>query len=251
MTVDVDTVGRIWIGYVQQSTGYVIARWLEPPGSARDDAPRLSEPIILARVADEKDMCSVLAFAGHIGVMWSDEKADAISFRSRRDDDDPRSWLAAEVVARGHGVSDNHINLAAESNGRVWAVTKDRWDQFTLRRRNSAGHWDLAVPVLPSGRIGTRPIVVVAEEFGTGYVAYTHWPSSVRDRISREPHSIRMREFALATGAMGLESRVLSGAWSFNNVTATKQPVEAQSGLLLAAGDRTRVGYLWLSLPRP
>ena len=251
MTADIDTAGRIWIGYVQESTGNVLARWLEPTRSAGDGAPRLSEPVVLAGGTDNEDICSVLAFSAQIGVMWSDENADAFFFRTRRDVDDPHDWQAAEMVAQGGGVGDNHINLATESNGRIWAVTKDSVDRFTLRRRNSAGRWDLAVPVLPSGRIGTRPIVVVAEELGTGYVAYTHWPSTVWDRVSRKPHTIRMREFILDTGVMGRETRVLAGERAFNNVTSTKQPADAESGLLIAAGDRTRVGYLWLSLPRP
>jgi hypothetical protein len=241
VTVDIDSEGRIWIAYLEQNSGRVLAHWLAPD-AAGEDVASPTEPFVLGEDANEDDLCAILAFSGQVGVFWSDQNADAFFFRIHRDPDPPDAWQPGEVVAQGGGVADDHVHLAGELNGRIWAVTKDSVDQFTLRRRGIDGQWDLAVPVLPTGQTGTRPIVVLAEQLGTGYVAYTDW--------SDKPHAIRMREFSLETGAVGAETVLLEGPRPFNNVTSTKQLVDARGGLLFAASDGTRVGYRWLPLAR-
>ena len=249
-TCDVDSRGLVWIAYVDQEKLRTVVRVFNPERPADGVGPEIE----LGAGMSRDDIASVVAFKGHVGVFWSDQKSDHFFFRVHADGEDPAKWAPAETIGSTRGVADDHVNLAADSEGRVWTVTKDGFDQFTLRRRSTDGKWDAAVPILPKEVVatrpgpradgtrpgGTRPIVVLCEETQTAFVAYTDW--------AHKPMRVCLHPVSMTSLHVGPMLPIIHGPHGFNNVTSTKAPITRKSGLLLLArGTRTR----WVILPLP
>lgn len=216
------------LGYVHER-GEAVVRSFSP----QDPAAGFTAPHALATVG-RFDIAAVAAFKGHVGVLWCHQKAQRLLFRARRDGDPLDQWGPEEEVASGENVANDHINLAADAEGDLWAVTKGQtglkitFAQLTLRRRNAQGKWDKAIPLLSPPANGTRPVVVLDAEKPVAYVLYTN-------RVPK-PNVICLRRVSLADGTVGEELKVLAADYDLNNATDTKGMVGEASGLMALAG---------------
>ncbi len=185
-------------------------------------------PVVLQSGVNADDICSVVAFGGNkIGVFWSDQNRDEFGFRVHNDSDAPTSWSAEESVYAGSGHADDHINLAFDSLGRVYAITKDAHDRMALHRRGVNGGWTTKTSV--SGGSSTRGIVMVAEQDAKVYILYTRWGVS--------PNPIQYRVADINTLTFGGETTFITSGSSMNNVTGMKQILPAGSLIAAAANS--------------
>jgi len=215
MTCDVDSKGTLWVAYVDEG-GQVVVHPFPPE---RPDSG-FGAGQVLASVGPF-DVAAVAAFKGHAGVLWCHQKAHRLLFRAHADGEPAGRWGPEEVVADALGVANDHVNLAADSAGNLWAVTKHQSGprmppvQFSLRRRNASGKWDKAFPVIPPGQNRTRPVVVLDAE---------------------KPWPVLLRRVSLDDGRLGEETKVLSADYDVNNATDCKAMVNEATGLMVLGG---------------
>src|SRR5262249_29633445 len=109
---------------------------------------------------DNDDICSVIHFGNHIGVMWSDQVQTNFFFTTHLDGAVDSDWTPVETPLPGE--ADDHINLAADSSGRVYAVVKNQFNQTKLLRRNVGGGWQQFLVVDTGNRV-TRARMLLDE----------------------------------------------------------------------------------------
>ncbi|MCX7392591.1 MAG: hypothetical protein NTW75_00530 [Planctomycetales bacterium] len=220
MVLEQDSRGRLWTAVEGQNSINVYY------STSEDHRTWIQTPVVLQTGVDSDDICSIVAFAGNrIGVFWSDQKRDEFGFRIHDDSDAPTAWSLEEVVYAGSGHADDHIDLAFDSMGRVYAITKDDFDRMALHRRGVNGGWTTKTNV--SGGDSTRGIVMVAEQDSRVYVLYTCWDKS--------PNPIHYRMADIETLDFGGETTFITSSKSMNDVTGMKQLLPA--GALIAAAS--------------
>jgi hypothetical protein len=173
-TIEEDSTGRLWIS--SDATTTIEVRYSDGLHTS------WSAPITIASGITKDDICSVIAMPNDsIGVMWSNQNAKRFGFRVHVDGTDVSQWSTDEVPAGqsalniGHGMADDHIHLAMESNGTLYAAVKTSYDKspnphISLLVRRPTGVWDNLYLVDMSG---TRPVAVVDEAAGQLIIAYT------------------------------------------------------------------------------
>ena len=136
MVLDQDSTGRLWATTMTGGAVYVYY------STSANHLTWSNSPIVLSTGASADDISSVIAFGGNrIGVFWSDQPHDRFSFRIHLDSDDPATWGAQEIAFFGNGQTDDHVNVATDSQGRVYAITKDSIDRMRVHRRATDGTW--------------------------------------------------------------------------------------------------------------
>ena len=229
-TLDVDTTGRLWLAYDNGSQ--IDVQYSDAPYSL------WSGPITIASGIDDDDISAVVAFDGQIGVFWSDQSTQRFGFRVHLDGDDPLLWSANELPAAqsalniGGGMADDHINLAASSDGTLYAAVKTSYDQSSataigLLVRRPDGTWDSLYEVDTQG---TRPIVELNEATGSLLVIY-------REQNTSGP--IVYRESSISTIAFGERTTLLAGS-GWNDPSGMKQ--NSSSDLVVIASDGGLLG---------
>ncbi|CAN5791317.1 hypothetical protein BH24ACT15_BH24ACT15_30920 [soil metagenome] len=238
-TIDQDSLGRLWVTYTQasrvwvthslDSTGTTWTKGFQPPG--------------VDTVIKSDDLSALIAFGTSIGVLWSDQESGLFRFAIHNDADGDDVWRS-EVASSGSGSADDHINLkqlVGDSQGRIFAAIKtSKGDLSTdppgatlvgvLTRTpqpDGTGTWSLA----PAGTVAddhTRPIIMIDKTnqelyfFATAPVAggdifYKKAPLS---NISFGP---------------GRGTPFVDAAAVVNNASGAKDPVTAESGLVILA----------------
>ena len=86
---------------------------------------------------------AVLFGGNKIGILWSDQRGQKLSFRWRWENDAPNVWQPTETIRSGFGCVDDHINMKADSQGRIYVVAKDFFDGVYVARRDANGAWAL------------------------------------------------------------------------------------------------------------
>jgi hypothetical protein len=209
MVLDQDSTGRLWATY-EGNDGDIHACWSTSPDHRQWFAPGL----VIASGVNPDDISSVVAFDHKVGIFWSDQNRWQFGFRVHRDEDPPTVWQPVEVVASGHGISDDHINVKADGLGNVYAVCKDLYNHMRLFRRDvRTGRWSIKTGVIPG--TGTRGIVLVCDADQKLYVPYTNWSGSSLN--------IYLRSSSYSKLAFQTQSAPLINGATLNNVTGTKQ----------------------------
>ena len=229
-----DSTGQIWATW-RQGTSIFVNRTVCNPTC---DDKVWGTPLVLASVSSD-DVSSVIAFGGNkVGVMWSDQNGDRDLFAVHADSAADDVWTI-ETALQGPGMADDHINLKADSTGRIFAAVKTSrggsTDPLTmLLTRSAAGVWSSAVFGLKRDH-HTRPIVELDEAAGVLHMFATAPESGGVIYEKTAP-------VAAVSFAPGLGTPVLKDAdGSLNNVTSTKQNVSSASGLVVvASGSASR-----------
>ncbi|MFD1506949.1 Ig-like domain-containing protein, partial [Georgenia yuyongxinii] len=211
-TIDIDSVGRMWVAYDTAST--VRVQYSDAPYAS------FSSPITLAAGIATDDIAAVTAMPGQVGVMWSNQNSKRFGFRTHVDGASASTWTPDEVPASqsavnvGGGMADDHINLTAGSDGTLYAAVKTSYNSskqpaIGLLVRRPSGSWDRLYPVDGSG---TRGIVVLNEEDETVRVIYS---------AAVNYADIMTRTASMADLSFGAAQTLMSGR--FNNATSTKE----------------------------
>lgn len=150
-----DGRGEWWIAY-----GLGRQMWVR---TSRDGWRRAVQ--VSATAATEDDICAIVAVGGGVGVIWSDQAADTVWFRWRRDG--APQWGPIEAIDQGGKTADDHIRASVSADGRLLVAMKNSVDrvgvpQLVLRERSPAGKWS-SRPYAPRTSDGepTRPAVLL------------------------------------------------------------------------------------------
>ena len=238
-----DTTGKLWVTYTQNNEVYV--------NHSLDDDLNWAKPFVLpvkGTIVDPDDVSSIIAFDSQIGVMWSNQVDNATYFATHRDGEDDDAWQASPAFQES-GAADDHINLKADSSGRVFAAVKTSFDEAEnsdsstpvnfLLVRDRDGIWSRHV----FGRKGdahTKPTVLLDEEHGTVYVFATT-PCCEGGSIYYKQTSMDDISFVGGKGVPFIQSANNS---HINDATSTKQNLGVETGLLVQASDKTSSNYL-------
>src|SRR5262245_8359281 len=221
-----DSTGRLWFTYEAMNQ-----IWVDYSISAdhRTWSPALS---IGTGVAAD-DISTVVAFGGNkIGVIWSDQTAWRTVMRVHRDTDAPNTWQSSEVIRSGYGTTDDHLNVVADTSGRLFLVVKDYFDTIWVCRRETAGTWTLALGANGLD-CGTRPIIQVDEAASKLYLFYTRWTECANigtNNIEMRASDMEAMHFSMPVVVMSASSQ------SMNDVQGTKQLLPQGSAAIICQG---------------
>ncbi|MGH3021986.1 MAG: calcium-binding protein [Gaiellaceae bacterium] len=178
LTIDVDSNGAIWATWVQQAPGpgpHQVYVKKTGDGCVTTPANCSFGPVgVLDALVGADDISAIVRFGGNkIGVMWSDTSDTSVPavatlhFGIHNDGDPLATWTAETVVSAPKAV-DDHINLKADSLGRVYAVTKTKFTSAInagtrLHRRLAAGGWQ-TFTVSQAHLDRTRPILLLDQQ---------------------------------------------------------------------------------------
>ncbi len=169
LVIDKDSTGRLWATWVEDGQVYV-NRTLEGD-------TRWGEPFVLPAegVQVGPDVASLVAFDGDkIGVFWGNQKTGLFYFAVHLDGSPDEAWEPSETIADA-GYAADHVNLKADSSGRVYAAVKTQGERVRsplvslLVRDQATGTWTTHA----FGRVAdrhSRPIVLVNERLGAVYL---------------------------------------------------------------------------------
>lgn len=230
MVIEKDSTGTMWAVWKQNLRVF----YSHTEGS--DTA--WSAPAVLPSCTsdfDSDDICSIIRFNGNrIGVMWSDRVQNAFLFARHVDGDPGTSWTPAEFVLREW---DDHINLAADSAGRVFAAIKNSAEEVKLLVRGvgGVGGWQQYMVGDRTAAL-TRPIVLLNEVGRTVHVFATSG-GTIQEKASS------LDTIAFPPGAGTIVIRDADAA--VNNATSSKQNVTPSTGIVVLAANTSTAGTYW------
>jgi hypothetical protein len=252
LVIDRDSNGAIWATWVQEDSGgtqhhvYVTKSNGDCVGGVLTNCDFSAPPQSLDDVGPD-DISSLVRFGGNkIGVVWSNTSAGVGQMRfSFHTDGQPLNvWSTTEPVLGGPTapkLADDHINLKADSSGRVYAVTKTKYIGQTrpgtvLSRRALNGTWSNDT-VSRASLDRTRPIVLLDQQHNRIRVfeASTH-NTAIYMKQSR------LGNIAFPVLAAG--SRVIQDSGSqMANPTSTKQTISNATRLIVLATNPSTKRY--------
>jgi large repetitive protein len=233
-TLDMDSQGRLWIA--SDASTDINVRWSDSPYST------WSSPITIASGVSTDDICVVTAMGGtKIGVLWSNQNTQRFGFRTHADGADPGTWTADEIPASqsalnvGLGMADDHLNVAAASDGTLYAAVKTSYDtpgnpKMALLVRRPGGTWDNLYSV---DEAGTRGIILLNEQLSSLTFVYT---------TAEGTGNIVYRKSALSPISFGAQQSLMTG--SLNESSSTKQNYTNQVVILASSGTTSAVSVL-------
>jgi len=246
LVIDRDSTGTLWATwtygtrpYVAHTVGGNDANWSTPyvvPGAGT--------------TLDQDDISSLVPFGGNkIGVMWSNQIAQRFYFSVHGDGagDTAADWTTQEVPLGA--TSDDHINLKADSAGKVYAAVKTSESARTaplnvLLIRAADGTWTNTT----FGTVAdshTRPIVLLDEQHRVIHM-YATGPQppgtsgQAGGDIYEKTTSMDNPAFAPGVGTPVIRNQ---GSPDMNDATSTKQNVDASTDTVVAANDNTANNY--------
>jgi hypothetical protein len=243
LVIDRDSTGALWATWLQIQPGTTEHRVYAIRSSDQGQTWTPPAPLANSPAATGDDVSSVIPFGGNrVGVMYSSETAGAMKtyFAVHADGAPDDAWTIEEVPT-GYD-SDDHINLKADSAGRVYAVVKTSnttgsMPLILLMVRGTDGTWTRHV-VGTYSNSHTRPIVEIDEAADRLDVFATHGQSG--GTIVRKSTSLSAPDFAAGVGDVVMQD---VDADKLNDVTSTKQNVTAASGLVVVANNNTTDRY--------
>jgi PKD repeat protein len=268
IVLDKDTNNRLWATWAQDGRVYYNAT--TTPGVDTSWGTPTPLPLASANGLDPDDISTLLAFGkptsqggrgGHIGVMWSNQTASTTYFSVHNDGDPVGTWQPAEsVTLPGPKQSDDHLNikqLQTDDSGRIWAVIKTSLDdvagasasapQIVVLSRGSSGGWSRAT----FGTVAdchTRPSLMLDSTNGLVHV-YATAPDSgcpfsgTAGTIFEKTSPMSNLSFPSGRGTPVMRN---AASPNLNNVTGSKQTVDASTGIVMLAINDVSKQY-WAS----
>ena len=237
MTIAKDSFGILWAAWTQASRVRIAH-------STTSDTTWAASFILPTNTTDlnADDLCGLTSFGGNrIGVAWSDQQVNAYRFSVHTDGQAPATWAAIEGISSGE--TDDHLNLATHSDGRVFLAGKNAANNLLLYVRASAGGWTRFVVTNPSPVL-TRPCVILNEGAATIHVFATG-----QDTGEVFEKSSPLGTINFGTGAGTIRMRDASAVFRISNPTSTKDNWTNASGLVILAHHDTTERYWHHEVP--
>ena len=233
LVIDKDSTGQLWATWVQGGKVWVNRTLCNP---ACNDASWGTAFALSVPAVKSDDISSVIAFGGdETGIMWSNQNNWTFGFARHADSAADDAW-SLETALSGTQLSDDHINLKADSAGRVYAAIKTSKSSSSqpltmLLVRQTGGSWSSHV----FGTVGnnhTRPIVEIDEEHGVVHMLATD--SGSGGSIVEKTTPLSAISFAAGKGTPVIKD----ADGKVNNATSTKQNVSSATGLVVLANSQ-------------
>ena len=246
LTIAKDSTGQLWATWKQGSTFVVNASVCNPGcNDAAWGTPFTPSVPGTKTTFNSDDISAVVAFAGKVGVFWSNQTNATDYFAVHDDSSADTSW-SGEIALSGPGLADDHVNLKTDSGGRVYAVVKTSRDGsadplVVLLVRSTSGSWT-STTVGQKRDHHTRPIVELDEVGETIHVFATspEGGGSIYEKTSP------MASIAFAAGKGTLVMKNADG--ELNNPTSTKQNVSPETGLVVLGSGQQVYFHQYFSL---
>src|SRR4051794_14182209 len=249
-TIDQAADGKYWITYtrgsrvwVSHSTDDTGNTWIPP-----------YQPAVPDTVISSDDLSAIIAFGPSVGVMWSDQQSGAFRF-AIHDNADPDTVWRVEDASAGLLTSDDHINLkqlVGDPQGRIFAVVKTSANDAAtpdpadvlmavVTRTppagggNGAGTWSRAT----AGTVAddhTRPLIMLDQTNSEIYFIATGGEAG--GDIFYKKSSLTNISFEAGRG-----QRLADAPFTLNDPTGAKDPVTAQTGLVVIASSSSARRY--------
>jgi hypothetical protein len=235
MVIEKDSTGKLWAVWKQNLRVYYAC--------TLGSDTLWSVPAVLPTCTTDfvsDDICSIVRFNNRVGVFWSNRNLNRFYFSQHFDGGPVGNWSGPEVALVGW---DDHLDLASDSTGRVFAVVKTSAEEIKLLVRAAAGGWQ---EHLVSDRTNplTRPIVVLNE---TEQIVRVFATSGGNIQMKSSP--MGNIAFDPAPGTVVIDDPALA----VNNVTSTKQNMTPATGLVVLASNSSATGTYWhheINVPR-
>lgn len=246
LTIAKDSTGQLWATW-KQGTTFVVNTSVCNPGCNDAAWGTPFTPTVAGTKTTFKsdDVSAVIAFAGKVGVFWTNQ-TNGTDYFAVHDDSSPDTTWSGEIALSGPGLADDHVNLKTDSSGRVYAVVKTSRDGSTdplvvLLVRSTSGSWTSAT-VGQKRDSHTRPIVELDEDNQRIHVFATSPESGGGIYEKTSP----MSSIAFAAGKGTLVIKNADG--ELNNATSTKQNVSPATGLVVLASGQQVYFHQYFSL---
>ena len=243
LSIDRDSTGKLWATWQQDNQIYV--------NHTTGGDSSWGTPFVLptAPGVTVDDNSALIAFAGRIGVMWSNQTTDdaGMYFSSHLDGDPDAAWSPPQAAMQGAGTGDDHMNLKwlDASGGRVYAAVKTSFTApsdpliMLLVLDVSAGSWQ-SHTIARVSDCPNRVIVLIDHESAVlhTYATYPAPPafacSSSGGAIYEKTSPLNPISFPPGRGTL----RILNADSPFvHNVSSTKQNVNSQTGIAILADN--------------
>jgi hypothetical protein len=240
--LDKDSTGTLWVTYTHNLAAYVThsngtdSSWVAP----------YVVPVAGASTLSTDDTSAVVAFGNSIGVMWSNQNDETMYFASHADGTPDDQWNLNPALTLPE-YADDHINLKslqATTDGRVFAATNTSLNGsaaplILLLTLSAQGNWSRTT----FGTVAdnhTRPQLLLDEANDRIYLLAAS-PCCSGGTVYYKETSLSNPQFDAGLGTVFLET---SQDPKINNISSTKQPLTAASGLVAIAGDDSTKFYL-------
>jgi hypothetical protein len=254
VVIDKESTGVLWVAFTQ---GNAVRLAHDDSGGAWGASFALPGSIAGASNMTPDDIAAVVAYDGHVSVMWSNQADQAIYFATHVNGATDSAWTQ-ETALSGPLAADDHINLKSiqGAGGRVFAVVKtskgdaaapDPLDPQVVLLDRAGGTWTPHT----FGTVAddhTRPIVLTDTLTGKLYVLATS------PTVPNGAQTIYLKETSLArpSFATGAGTAFMGAAgFDVNDASSTKQDLGALPGGLVVAGDATNYWHNTLDLAHP
>lgn len=273
MTIDKDSTGAVWATWTQvagnSTSGYTNTVYVNnsAPGGTSWATPFVL-PVTDPTPAPD-DISVVVAYGKNkIGVMWSDQNAGAVWWATRTDGTSPTassSWKVQSAV-QGKGQADDHLNirtLLADPAGRVYAAVKTSLNDMStdpntaqevlLVFRPGTGAFTKST-ISTAGDCVSRPQIVLdtqnnlvrafhtAPSTSVSGCAYSGVAGSIYEKTASMDNPV----FGSGRGTPVIQD---GASTNMNNVTTSKQSVNATTGIVVLASDHVAKRYWYSDRP--
>jgi hypothetical protein len=261
VVLDKDSTGTIWVTYTLDSNATTRAVYVTHSTSGGGFISPYIIPVAGAANLTNDDLSAIIAFGGKVGVMWSNQRDDAMYFAIHADGAPDTMWQPGTAYVGPH-YADDHINLkslSADPSGQVFAVIKTSLTDLptpnpndpliVLLVRPTSGPW-FARTVSTVQDNETRPIVLIDTTNRQLYVFATTNDGLVPSAIYYKQSGLDNVSFPVGLGTPFIASATHP---NINNATSTKQNLTSATGLLVLASDLVSGYYLHnvITLPGP
>jgi hypothetical protein len=256
ITVAKDTTGKLWATYTQ---GDELRRVFVTHTSGKGDSSWVKPFVLPLRgtTVSIDDVAGIVAFGSKIGLMWGnqhDESGKSGYYFAIHDDGDPDETWQPDNPVMGAGMANDHINLKADSEGRVFATLKTRRDRINrdldapysmLWVRDRDGSWSGHV----FGTVGdshTRSLALIDEERRLLYM-FASSPTCSGGKVYYKLTDLDHISFEEGRGNLFMQG---PEGTNVGDATSTKQNLDEVAGALVVASDKERGYYYNLIDPR-
>jgi hypothetical protein len=272
VVMDKDSTGMLWATFTYANVpGSCVTMATCPAGrsvytahsTTSDSAWSTPAVLPLARAANVSgnDISSIVHFGNKIGVLYSDQIPDGSGktgdyFAWHADGAPDTSWTP-ETALYGKLAADDHINLKAAPDGRLYAAVKTSLNDagsplpsdplIYLLERTTAGVWSKTTFATVATQ-DTRSQILIDPAQNAIYQFATYPPDGVYESggwIYCKVTSMDAPSFASGLGTPFMQ---LSDGEHLNNFSSTKQTVGPDTGLLGVAADDQDFHYAHNSL---
>jgi hypothetical protein len=246
ITVARDTTGKLWATYAQNTQDGKLRR-VYVTHTLGSDASKWIEPFVPSlegTTMSIDDVSGIVAFGSKIGLAWSnqyDESGKAGYYFATHADGDPDGAWQPDNIVLGSPMANDHINLKADSEGRVFATLKTRRDRINrdldapysmLWVRDQEGNWTPHV----FGTVGdshTRTQLLIDEEQRLLYMFGTS-PTCAGGKIYYKRTDLDDISFEEGRGILLMQG---PNEKKIGDATSTKQTIDDTTEALVVASD--------------